>query len=326
MSAARIHRLGAPDAIAIDTVEIPALEAGEVLVRVHAAAVNYPDCLMIAGSYQTPTELPYVPGHEAAGIVVDIGDGVSTFTAGDRVAVLAPHTFAEYVTAPAHSVTPIPDAVDFASAAATWVCHLTAYHVLRSVARISPGDRVLVLGAGGGIGLAAVELATMLGADVVAAASTREKLGAARAHGARVLIDYTAGDLRTQLRATCGPGSLDAVLDPVGGTHSEPALRELRWGGTFVTLGYASGHIPAIPLNLVLLKGPVIKGFEVRTFAQHDPIGAARDRAEFDNLWRDGRLSPLVHARFPLRRTREALEAVAGRRSVGKTVIEMGRD
>lgn len=235
-----------------------------MLVEVHAAAVNFPDTLMIAGHYQTRTPLPYIPGHEAAGIVVDVGDGTSELIVGDRVAVLAPHAFAEYVTAPAESASLIPDDVDFGSAAATWVCHLTAYHALRSVARISSGERVLVLGAGGGVGLAAVELATALGAEVVAAASSRAKLDAATSRGARVTIDYSAGDIREQLRAVCGPGSLDAVIDPVGGWQSEASLRELRWGGTFVTLGYASGEIPMIPLNLVLLKGAVIKGFEIR--------------------------------------------------------------
>ena len=326
MSAARIHRLGSADAIQIDTVDVPSPGPGDVLVEVHAAAVNFPDTLMIAGHYQTRTPLPYIPGHEAAGIVVDVGDGTSELIVGDRVAVLAPHAFAEYVTAPAESASLIPDDVDLGSAAATWVCHLTAYHALRSVARISSGDRVLVLGAGGGVGLAAVELATALGAEVVAAASSRAKLDAATSRGARVTIDYSAGDIREQLRAVCGPGSLDAVIDPVGGWQSEASLRELRWGGTFVTLGYASGEIPMIPLNLVLLKGAVIKGFEIRTFPQHDPTGNARDRAEFTDLWRSGRISPTIHARFPLAHTRSALEAVAGRESVGKTVIEIVRD
>ncbi|WP_330257323.1 NADPH:quinone oxidoreductase family protein [Nocardia sp. NBC_00565] len=323
MSAARIHRLGTPDAIEIDTVDVPTPGPGEILVEVHAAAVNFPDTLMIAGNYQTRTPLPYIPGHEAAGIVSGIGDGVDGLVMGDRVAVLAPGAFAEYLVAPAEVATAIPDGLDFAAAAATWVCHLTAYHALRSVARISSGNTVLVLGAGGGVGLAAVEIAAAMGAKVVAAASSPAKLEAARSKGARVTIDYSSGDLRDKLRGTVGPGALDAVIDPVGGRHSEPALREIRWGGTFVTLGYASGEIPRIPVNLILLKGAVIKGLEIRTFAQHDPDSASRDRAEFADLWRTGRIRPTIHARYPLRDTREALEEVAQRRSIGKTIIDV---
>lgn len=323
MSAARIHRLGAPDAVGTDLVEVPVPGRGEVLVEVHAAAVNFPDTLMIAGEYQTPTPLPYIPGHEAAGIVGGTGPGVTGIRVGDRVAVLAPHAFAEYVVAPAEAVTPIPASVGFAAAAATWVCHLTAYHGLRSIAGVSAGDTVLVLGAGGGVGLAAVELAVTLGATVVAAASSAAKLEAARSKGAGVLIDYRSGGLRDQLREALGPGALDAVIDPVGGRYAEPALRELRWGATFVTVGYASGEIPRIPLNLVLLKGAVIKGFEIRTFARYDPDSAARDRAELEALWRNGRIEPAIHARYPLHRTREALEHVARRHSIGKTIIDI---
>ncbi|PVX67089.1 UNVERIFIED_ORG: NADPH:quinone reductase-like Zn-dependent oxidoreductase [Nocardia globerula] len=326
MSAARIHRMGSPEAIEINSVDTPIPAPGEILVAVYAAAVNFPDTLMIAGQYQVKAALPFVPGHEAAGVITAVGDGVTSHSPGDRVAVLAPGAFAEYLVAPAGAAVPIPAEITFAEAAATWVCHLTAYHALRSTAEIRSGDNVLVLGAGGGVGLAAVELAASLGARVVAAASSSEKLDAARRKGAHATINYTEGNLRDGIRAALGPGAIDAVIDPVGGPHAESALRELRWGGRFVTLGYASGEIPRIPLNLILLKGAVVKGLEIRTFAHHDPQNASRDRDEFTALWRSGRIRPLIHARFPLSQAREALELVTNRSSIGKTIIEVVSD
>ena len=321
MVAARIHRTGSPDAVQLDTVPRPTPGPGELLVAVHAAAVNFPDTLMIEGRYQTPTPLPFVPGHESAGVVAAVGAQVTDWAVGDRVAVLAPSAFAEYVAAPARSAVRVPASIDFAEAAATWVCHLTAYHALRSVAEVAADETVLVLGAGGGLGIAAVELAARLGASVIAAASTHDKLAAAESRGARHLIDYAAGDLRSGLREAIGRSAVDVVLDPVGGALAEEALREMRWGGRFVTLGYASDEIPRIPLNLVLLKGVTIKGLEVRTFDQHDPVSAARDRAEFTALWTSQSIHPVVGAVFPFDQTPEALSYVAERRAVGKTVI-----
>ncbi|GAA1970220.1 NADPH:quinone oxidoreductase family protein [Nocardioides panacihumi] len=318
---ARVHALGSPDQVRLDPVPVPSPRPGELLIAVHAAGVNYPDVLMIGGSYQTRTPLPFVPGHEAAGVVAGIGDGVSGWSVGDRVAVLAPGAFAEFLVAPAQAAHPIPASVSVIDAAATWVCHLTAYHALRSVAEVSAGETVLVLGAGGGLGLAAVELAAIRGATVIAAASDPRKLAAARARGARYVVDYSEGDLRRHLRDIVGASAVDVVLDPVGGSVSEDALRELRWGGRFVTLGYASGDIPRIPLNVVMLKGVTVKGLEVRTFAAHDPEAAERDRREFTELWEAGRIRPFVDATFPLSHVRDALQHVAGRRSVGKTVV-----
>lgn len=330
MVAARVHQLGNPEAVVLDTVARPQPGPGELLVAVHAAAVNFSDTLMIEGRYQTATQVPFVPGYECAGTVVEVGAEVGAdaegWAVGDRVAVVAPGAFAEYVVAPARSAARIPDGMSLIDAAAVWVCHLTAYHALRSVARIEPGATVLVLGAGGGVGLAAVELATALGAHVIAAASTREKRDAALARGAAHAVDPADGQLRAGLRAAVGRGAVDVVLDPVGGTLAEEALREMRWGGRFVTLGYASDEIPRIPLNLVLLKGVTIAGFEMRTFAEHDPASAARGRAELSDLWSSGRIRPLVGATFPLSHVGEALAHVAGRHAVGKTVVTVRGD
>ncbi len=323
MTAARVHRYGRPDVISIDSIPIPKPGAGEVLVAIHAAAVNFPDVLTIAGQYQVQQPLPFIPGHEAAGIVVALGSGVEDVTEGDRVAVLGTKAFAEYVTVSADSTVPIPEGVSFAEAAGTWVCHLGAYHACRSTAGISHGENVLVLGAGGGLGLAAVEIAALLGATVIAAASSQDKLEAARLKGAAITVNYRDDDLREKVREAIGLGKVDVVLDPVGGSHAESALRELAWGGRFITLGYASGEIPRIPLNLVLLKGAEVKGMEMRTFAAHDPVSAARDRTEFTALWNAGRIRPLIHRRFPLSRTGEALRNVENRMSVGKTIIDV---
>lgn len=324
--AARIHATGPLAAVELDTVPRPRPGPNELLVAVHAAAVNYPDVLMIEGRYQTPTPLPFVPGHEAAGVVAEVGEGTTGWSVGERVAVLAPGAFAQYVVAPASAAVRIPAETSFTEAAATWVCHLTAYHALHSVAGVKPGETVLVLGAGGGVGLAAVELATLAGTTVVAAASTSDKLAAASSRGASHLVDYSAGDVRAGLREAIGPGTVDVVLDPVGGALAEQALREMRWGGRFVTLGYASGQIPRIPLNLVLLKGVTIKGLEVRTYERHDPVSAARDRAELTELWATGRLHPVVGAVFGFERTADALAHVTERRAVGKTVIVVRPD
>jgi len=326
MVAARVHQLGTPEAVRLDTVTRPAPGPGELLVAVHAAAVNFSDLLMIEGRYQTTTQVPFVPGYECAGTVVGLGADVEGWAIGERVAAIAPSAFAEYVVAPASSAARVPEGMSLVDASAVRVCHLTAYHALRSAARIAPGETVLVLGAGGGLGLAAVELATLLGARVIAAASSAEKRAAALAQGAAHAVEATDGRLRAALQAQIGRGAVDVVFDPVGGGLAEEALREMRWGGRFVTLGYASDEIPRIPLNLVMLKGVTIVGFEMRTFAEHDPASARSNRADFDELWSSGRLRPLVGATFPLDGVREALAHVARRRTVGKTVVVVRDD
>jgi NADPH2:quinone reductase len=217
-------------------------------------------------------------------------------------------------------VRPIPPSQGFAEAAAFGVVYSTAYHALRSVAEVAPGDWVVVLGAAGGVGLAAVELAKELGAKVIAAASSADKLAVCAEHGADECLDYEREDLKERVKSLTAGGA-DAVIDPVGGAYAEQALRATRWGGRFVTVGFASGEIPRIPLNLVLLKGVIVKGFEIRTFADHAPDLAARDRAELDDLFSSGRLTPHVSATFPLDEAAGALRLMADRKATGKLVI-----
>jgi len=322
--AAVCHSHGPPEVVKVEDREVPAVSAGQARVQVSAASVNYPDVLIVANEYQIKVPAPFVPGSEFAGVVVEVGDDVSGIAPGDRVSGTGiVGAFAEEVVVPAASVTPIPDGVDERAAAAFGVAHRTAYHVLRSVANVQRGEALVVLGAGGGVGLAAVQLGAILGASVTAVASSSEKLEVAAAHGASRLINYRDGDLRQSLRDALPDGS-DVVVDPVGGALAEPALRSLRWGGRFVTVGYASGEIPTIRLNLVLLKGIQVLGFEFLSFATHRPDDLLRNERELMELLASGRVTPYVGATFPLDEVAAALRFVADGRAIGKVVLDIG--
>ncbi len=288
-----------------------------------AAAVNFADALLVANAYQVSVALPFVPGSELAGEVLAIGAGVTGLRESDLVFGTTFHgAFAERAVLAASQLTEMPGGADFGEAAAFDVAYQTAYHALRSVAEVKADDWVVVLGAAGGVGLAAVDIARKLGARVVAAASGTEKLALCRTRGAAHVIDYTTEDLKERIRELT-EGGAHAVIDPVGGAAAEQALRSVRWGGTFVTLGYASGTIPKIALNLVLLKGITVKGMEIRTFGLHQPELERRDRHELLALFAAGRLRPYIGARFPLADAAAALRYVADRRAVGKVVIDV---
>jgi NADPH:quinone reductase len=323
MRAIVCRRYGPPEDLELADLPDPAPGPAEVLVDVHAAAANFADALLVANAYQVSMELPFVPGSELAGEVLAVGPGLVDLKEGDLVFGTAfKGAFAERAVLAAGQVTKMPADTGFAAAAAFGVAYRTAYHALRSVAEVRPGDWVVVLGAAGGVGLAAVDIARELGARVVAAASGQEKLALCGKRGATHLIDYTAEDLKTRIRELT-EGGAHAVIDPVGGAAAEQALRSVRWGGTFVTLGYASGTIPKIPLNLVLLKGVTVKGMEIRTFGQHQPELERRDREELLGLFAAGRLRPHIGARFPLEDAAAALRYVADRRALGKVVIDV---
>jgi NADPH:quinone reductase len=277
----------------------------------------------MSGGYHASWPLPLIPGSEFAGTVAAAGPGVAGLASGDRVAgTVAVGAFAERVVAPAAALWRVPDGADLADAAAFRVTYLTSYHALRSVADARPGDWVVVLGAAGGVGLAAVDVARMLGARVIAAASGPDKLAVCRARGADEVVDYAREDLKNAIKRITGGGA-DVVIDPVGGRYSEQALRATAWGGRFVCLGFASGEIPRIPLNLVLLKGVVVQGFEIRTFSGHRPDLAARDEAELAAHFAAGRLRPCVSARYELADIVPALQAMRNRKTYGKVVIMM---
>jgi NADPH2:quinone reductase len=293
---------------------------GQVRVKVGAAAVNFPDVLLIANQYQISVPPPFVPGSEFAGTIIETNNDAEGFAVGDRVTGTGLFgAFAEEVAVPAAGLSRIPDGVDDRTAAAFGVAYRTAYHTLRSMARIREGDELVVLGAGGGVGLAAVQLAAQLGALVTAVASSTEKLDIAARYGAQHVINYKSADLRSALK-DAAPGGADAVIDPVGGEVSEPALRSLRRGGRFVTVGFASGVIPRIPLNLVLVKGIHVLGFQ---FQDVPPDEFACNEAELREHLVSGGVRPHVGAVYPLAETVAALKHVADGRAIGKVLIDL---
>jgi NADPH:quinone reductase len=313
---------GPPEVVELRDIPSQELGPGQARVAVKAAAVNFADVLIVANQYQVSVTPPFVPGSEYAGEVVEVADGVTEVALGDSVfGAGMVGAFAQEANGTAQTLTRIPDGVDVRQAAAFGVAHRTAYHALRSFARLEPGNELIVLGAGGGVGLAAVQLGVAMGATVTAVASSTEKLEVAKANGASRLVDHTVGDLREALREALPEGA-DAVLDPVGGDLSERSLRALHYGGRFVSVGFAAG-IPHIPLNLVLLKGINVTGFQMRDFGtqQHDEL--ERNDAELMQLLASGRAVPHIGASFPLAQAAAALRYVADGKAIGKVVLEL---
>jgi NADPH2:quinone reductase len=303
----------------------PVASEGQVVVDVAAAAVNFPDVLVVADRYQVTIPVPFTVGSEFAGTVRSVGAGVDQWSVGDRVMGSTLFgAFAEQIAVSAKALRPVDSTVDLATAAASGVAHATAYHALRSMARVQSGEWVVVLGAAGGVGLAAVQLGAELGARVIAAASSPDKVAACLERGAEAGIDYVTEDLKVRIKEITGGGA-DAVIDPVGGPSAELALRAMRWGGRFVTVGFASGEIPRIPLNLVLLKGVVVTGFTMEGFARNQAEDRARDETELAALARAGRAAPYISATYSLDQVDRALSDLAERRAVGKVLVEPSR-
>jgi NADPH2:quinone reductase len=321
MRAVRCHELTGPSALRVDEIDAPSPEAGQVSIDVRAAGVNFPDVLLTHGKYQFKPTPPFTPGGEVAGIVREVGDGVAGIAPGDRVvATMVFGAFAERVVVPASNVFPLPEAVDFEVGAATIVAHATTLHALVDRARIREGETLLVLGAGGGVGLAAVELGTCLGARVIAAASSEAKLERCRALGADATIDYTNEDLKARVKQLA-PSGVDVVYDPVGGDMTEAAIRCLGWEGRLLVVGFASGTIPKVPTNLMLLKNCQLVGVFWGAFTQREP---ARNREHIARLmaWiAEGRVRPHIDAALPLERAAEALDRLARREVIGKLVL-----
>jgi NADPH2:quinone reductase len=323
MRAALVTDYGPPEVVSVQDVPAPELTAGQVRVEVHAAAVNFPDVLLVANKYQIPVPPPFVPGSEYAGVVLETAPDVTNPAVGDRVfGAGMVGAFAEEVAGNAAMLTRVPVDIDFREAAAFGVAHRTAYYALRSSAQLKAGDDVVVLGAGGGVGLAAVQISSVLGATVTAVASSAEKLDVAKANGAARGINHKDGDLRAALKEAL-PGGADVVLDPVGGVLSEPALRSLHYGGRFVTVGFAAGDIPRIPLNLVLLKGVEITGFEMRAFSVHHADLMQQYDGQLMELLGSRRVVPHISASFTLAETAAALRYVADGRAIGKVVVDV---
>ncbi|MBK7471070.1 MAG: NADPH:quinone oxidoreductase family protein [Betaproteobacteria bacterium] len=322
MRAVLCRRFGPPSELTVEDVPSPAPGAGQMLVAVRAAGVNFPDSLIIQGKYQFKPELPFSPGAEVAGTVLDVGPGVTGFKPGDRViAATTWGGYAEEVVADAWRAIAMPDAMDFSTGAGFLLAYGTSHHALKDRAELRAGETLLVLGAAGGVGLAAVEIGKALGARVIAAASSEDKLAICRDHGADEVINYASEDLRERIKVLTAGRGIDVVHDPMGGDHSERALRSMAWGGRLLVVGFASGRIPSVPLNLALLKGCAIVGVFWGTFTRNEP---QRNDANLQQLlawFNEGRLNPHVSATYPLERAAEALLDVVERRVTGKIVL-----
>ncbi|MBX3249340.1 MAG: NADPH:quinone oxidoreductase family protein [Myxococcales bacterium] len=321
MRAACITQLEGPDAIEVLDLPDPTPRKGQVVVAVEHAGLNFPDLLMSRGLYQIRPPLPFAPGGEIAGRVAALGEGVTDFEVGDRVLALTFFGgFATQVAIPAAQLTRVPESMDLETAGAFAFTYATSYHALVDRGRLSAGERLLVLGAAGGVGLAAVEIGAALGAEVVAAASSDEKLALCAAHGATHLVDYAKQDLKEALKAL---GGVDVVYDPVGGAYSEPSLRALRPGGRHLVVGFAAGDIPAVRLNLVLLKQCEVVGVAWGSWAVANPH---RHRANLDALFAlhaEGKLRPHISRRYTLDEVPQALRDLDERRVLGKGVIQV---
>jgi NADPH2:quinone reductase len=324
MRAVLIKAYGEPDQFAIEDVAPKHAGPGQVVIGVKACGVNFLDSLMIAGKYQTKPPLPMTPGAEVSGIIKEVGAGVTDLAPGTRVLATPGYGgYAGEVAVEASRVFPLPEAMDFATAAAFPIAYATSHHALKDRAQLKPGETLLVLGAAGGVGLTAVEIAKVLGARVIACASNEAKLALCREYGADALINYASSDLRERVRELTRGRGVDVVYDPVGGEHAEPALRSLAFEGRYLVIGFASGSIPKMPLNLVLLKITSIVGVFWGAYAQARPRENAANMAELFAWYNAGRLRPHVTNTFPLSGYREALAAVTGREVQGKVVLLM---
>jgi NADPH2:quinone reductase len=324
MRAVLCREYGPPESLVLAEVPDPVAGPGQVLLEVHAAAVNFPDVLIIENKYQFKPPLPFSPGGECAGVVRAVGEGVRHLKPGDRVIALTGHgAFAELVCVDARNALPMPTGLDFVTGSALILTYGTTEHALVDRGRLAAGETLLVLGAAGGVGLAAIEIGKALGTRVIAAASSADKLAACREHGADATIDYQREDLRERIKELTGGKGVDVVYDPVGGAWTEAAMRSLAWRGRLLVIGFASGEIPKLPLNLALLKGASIVGVFYGDYVRREPAAAAKALAQLFEWQAAGRIRPHVSARFPLAEAGRAIRELADRRAIGKLVVEV---
>ncbi|GLO11455.1 oxidoreductase [Pseudomonas putida] len=322
MKAVLCKTLGPARNLVLEDVASPLPKKNEILLDVQAAGVNFPDTLIIEGKYQFQPPLPFSPGGEAAGVVAAVGEKAGAFKVGDRVMALTGWgAFAEQVAVPFYNVLPIPASMDFTTAAAFGMTYGTSMHALRQRGQLQAGETLLVLGASGGVGLAAVEIGKAMGARVIAAASSAEKLAVAKAAGADKLIDYSQASLRDEIKRLTGGQGVDVIYDPVGGELFEQAVRGLAWNGRLLVVGFASGAIPQLAANLVLLKGAAVMGVFWGAFAQRQPEDNAANFRQLFAWHAEGRLKPLVSQTYPLAEAGAAIEKLGQRQAVGKLVV-----
>ncbi|MFD2585919.1 NADPH:quinone oxidoreductase family protein [Croceitalea marina] len=324
MKAIRCKAYGPPNTLILEEVENVKPKAKEVLVAVRACGLNFPDTLIIQGLYQIKPELPFTPGSDVAGVVKKVGEGVSHVKAGDEVFGFVAHgALAEEVIISSNACFPKPSQMDFPIAASFMMAYGTSYHALKDRAKLKEGETLLVLGASGGVGLAAVELGKLMGARVIAAASSDEKLAVCKKYGADELINYNTQELKSTLKELTNGAGVNVVYDPVGGAYSEAALRATAWNGRFLVVGFAAGDIPKIPLNLPLLKGVAIVGVFWGGFAMRSPKENSQNTMTLMQWYAEGRLRPHIHAIYNLEDTSKALEEMMNRKVKGKLVIKI---
>jgi NADPH:quinone reductase len=313
---------GLPETLVIEEQADLVPVAGEIVIDIMAAGVNFPDVLIIQNKYQFKPELPFTPGNELAGTVHAVGAGVTQYKVGDKVFAFVPQgAFALQVKVTADAVLPMAAGMDFDTAAAITLTYGTSHHAVVDRAQLKAGETMLVLGAAGGVGLAAIEIGKALGARVIAAASTTEKLAVCKEHGADVLINYTTEDLRDAIKAATHGKGPDVVYDPVGGSYTEPAFRSIAWRGRYLVIGFANGEIPKLPLNLPLLKGASLVGVFWGDYARREPAHNLAAMQELMRWLAEGKIKPHISARYALADTPQALIDMASRKVTGKIVI-----
>jgi len=322
MKAVVCERYGPPDSLIVRDLPSPRAGAGEVVISVRAASVNFPDVLIIQNKYQFKPPLPFSPGSELSGVIKEVGDGVNGWRAGDRVMAFTTYgAFAEEVKVEATRLARLPAKMSFEEAAAFVLTYATSDHALRDRAALKTGETLLVLGAAGGVGIAAIEIGKALGARVIACASSEEKLAVCREHGADATINYAAEDLRERIKALTEARGTDVVYDAVGGPYTEPAFRSIAWRGRLLVVGFAAGEIPKLPLNLALLKGASVVGVFWGDFVRREPKPFAESLRQIATWYEQGKLRPHVSEKFPLEKAAEALKLMAARKVKGKVVL-----
>ena len=322
MKAVLCKAYGPPESLVLEEIEPLKPGRGQVVIAVKACGVNFPDTLIIQGKYQFKPPMPFSPGSEVAGVVKEIGAGIEHVKVGDHVIAFTGHGgFAEEVLAEAAQLIPMPKGMDFTIASAFVLTYGTSHYALKDRAQLKPGETLLVLGAAGGVGLAAVEIGKVMSAHVIAATSSDEKLEVCKQHGADEVINYSSDDLRERVKALTGGEGVDVVYDPVGGNYSEAALRDMAWGGRFLVIGFATGEIPRIPLNLTLLKGCSIVGVFWGSFTARNPKRNQEHLQELLTWFTTGKIKPLISATYPLNRAADALNDMLNRKVTGKVVL-----
>ncbi|HKU46136.1 MAG TPA: NADPH:quinone oxidoreductase family protein [Burkholderiales bacterium] len=322
MKAVLCKQFGPPDSLVVEDVPSPKAEKGEVVIAVKAASLNFPDVLIIQNKYQFKPPLPFSPGSELAGVVKEVGAGVERWKPGDKVMAFTTYgAFAEEVRTEANRLLPLPSSMSFTEGAAFLLTYGTTDHALRDRGALKAGETLLVLGASGGVGLAAVEIGKALGARVIACASTDDKLAVCRSHGADATINYATEDFREKVKALTDAKGPDVIYDPVGGPYTEPAFRSIAWRGRHLVVGFAAGEIPKLPLNLALLKGAAVLGVFWGDFARREPKQFAASIAQLGKWFAEGKLKPHVSQTMPLDKAAEALKLMAARQVKGKLVL-----